>query len=89
MTGHQSSVQFFPSARCYLLEAVKNPWSDPSQKVSVSQFAQSNDRKLPGDNLAWDTTNTENDLKIMREVEERKLLTMANVHDILEMWQGT
>jgi hypothetical protein len=36
-----------------------------------------------------DTTNTENDLEMNKEAEERKLRRMAKVHDFLEMWQGS
>jgi hypothetical protein len=32
---------------------------------------------------------TENDSETKKEAEERTLPTMANVHDFLEMWQGT
>jgi hypothetical protein len=34
-------------------------------------------------------TNTENDLEMMREAEERKLHRLAKVYDILDMWQGS
>jgi len=44
---------------------------------------------LAGDDLALDTTNTEHDLKMKREAEERKLHRMAEVHNLLEMWQGS
>jgi hypothetical protein len=30
----------------------------------------------------------ENDFELKPEAEERKLLSMAKVHNILEMWQG-
>ena len=30
-----------------------------------------------------------NDLEMKREAEERKLHTMAKVHDFLEMWEGS
>jgi len=36
-----------------------------------------------------DTTNTENDSEMKKEVEERKSHSMAKVHDFLEMWQGS
>jgi len=34
-------------------------------------------------------TETENNLQLKREAEERKLHTMAKVHDFVEMWQGS
>jgi len=36
-----------------------------------------------------DTTNTEKDSEMKIELWERKLPRMANVHDFLEMWQGS
>ena len=33
--------------------------------------------------------NTENDLQMKKEAEERKLHRMAKVHDFLERWQGS
>jgi hypothetical protein len=44
---------------------------------------------LAGVDCALDTTNTENELEMWKEVEERKLHRMANVHNFLEMWQGS
>jgi len=41
---------------------------------------------LAGTDLELDTTNTENDLEMKKEAEERKLHRMAKVHDFLEMW---
>jgi len=32
---------------------------------------------------------TENEMEMKREVEDRKLHRMGNVHDVLEMWQGS
>jgi hypothetical protein len=42
---------------------------------------------LAGDNPASETTNSENDSDITREVEETCLHRMAKVHIILEIWQ--
>jgi len=36
-----------------------------------------------------DLTNPENDSEMKKEAEESKLHRMANVHDFLEMWQGS
>jgi hypothetical protein len=44
---------------------------------------------LVGDCAVFDTMVTENDLELKKEMEERKLHRMANVHDVLEMWQGS
>jgi len=44
---------------------------------------------LAVDNSWLDTTNTENELEIKNEGEERKLHRMAKVHDMLEMWPGS
>ena len=58
------------------------------EKVVARQFARANDRMLAGDDPALDTLNTENDSKMKKVAEERKLYRMAKVHDFLEMWQG-
>jgi hypothetical protein len=44
---------------------------------------------LEGTDPELDTTNTENNSEIQKEVEERKLHRMAQDHDFLEMWQGS
>jgi len=44
---------------------------------------------LAGTDPELDTMNTENDSEMNKEAEERKLHTMAKVHDFLEMWQGS
>ena len=58
-------------------------------KVVVRQFAGVNIWMMLDDDSAFDMTNTENNLEIMREAEERKLHRMAMVHNFLEMWQGS
>jgi len=55
----------------------------------VGQYARANNRTFAGDNPVLDTTEAENNIKPKRVAEERKLHRMANVHDILEMWQGS
>jgi hypothetical protein len=55
----------------------------------VREFTQGNNRKFPTTDTVLDTTNTENDSKIKKEVEERKLQTMVIVHNFMEMWQGS
>jgi hypothetical protein len=59
------------------------------EKVVVRQFAQANDGILEGNDPESDITNTENDLEVKKEAEERTLHRMAKVHDFLEMWQGS
>ena len=44
---------------------------------------------MAGDDTALDRSETNNDLELKREAEERKLHRMAKVHDFLEMWQGS
>ena len=44
---------------------------------------------MAGDCTALDTADTENNLELKKEVEERKLHRMAKVHNFLEMWQGS
>jgi len=55
----------------------------------VRQFARANNRILAGAEPSLDRMNTENDLEIKNEAEERKLHRTAKVHDYLEMWQGS
>jgi hypothetical protein len=43
------------------------------KKVLVRQLAQANNRILAGTDPELDTTNTENDLQMNKEAEERKL----------------
>ena len=57
------------------------------EKVVVRQFARAIEGILAGEETESDTTNTENDSEMKNEAEERKLHTMAKVHDFLEMWQ--
>jgi hypothetical protein len=57
------------------------------EKVVVWQFAQANNGLLAGDEPVLDPSSTDNDMKIKREAEEKKLPRMAKVHDILGMSQ--
>jgi hypothetical protein len=59
------------------------------EKVIARRFAQANNGMLVDDDPAWDRTNTENESEMMKEMEARKLHTMAKVHHFLEMWQGS
>ena len=58
------------------------------KKAVVRQFARDNNGILAGTEPELDTTNSENDSEMKKEVKERKLHRMAKVHDFLEMWQG-
>jgi len=53
--------------------------------VVVRQVARANNRILAGDYTALDTMQTENNLELKIEAEERKLHTIAKGHDFLEM----
>ena len=59
------------------------------EKYLVRQFARANNGILAGDNTSSDTTDTENDVELKNEVDERNLHTLAKVHNFLEMWQGS
>jgi hypothetical protein len=59
------------------------------EKVVAREFTQGNNRKFPSTDIVLDTTNTENDSKIKKEAEERKLHRMVIVHNFMEMWQGS
>jgi len=59
------------------------------EKVVVRQYACANNGILAGNDPVLDRSETDNDLELKREVEERKLHRMAKVHDFLEMWQGS
>jgi hypothetical protein len=58
------------------------------EKVVIRLFARANNGILAGNNLYSDTTNTENELEMKKEAEDRKLHIMAKVHNLLEMCQG-
>jgi hypothetical protein len=59
------------------------------ENVVVGQFASANNGILAGTDPESDTTNTENDSERKKEADARILHTMANVHDYLEMSQGS
>jgi len=59
------------------------------ENVVVMQYAHANNGILAGDNPVLDRSETDNDVELMREAEERKLHRMAKVHDFLDMWQGS
>jgi hypothetical protein len=56
------------------------------EKVVVRQFARANNGVLAGDSA--DSTATE-DIEVQKAAEEKKLLHMAQVHDFLDMWDGS
>jgi len=57
--------------------------------VILREFAQVNNGILVGDDQGFDTMNTENDSEIQTLAEQRQLLRVAKVHDLLAMWQDT
>jgi len=59
------------------------------EKVIVRQFARANNGMLVGDCEALDSVETQNDLELKKETEERKFHWMAKVYDFLEMWHGS
>ena len=59
------------------------------KKVIVWLFTWANNGILAGDDPALDTTNTESNSEIKKQVEERTFPRMAKVHNFLEMWQGS
>ena len=85
----QSGGLFFPCPRCYQLEAVNNHRSDSSRKGVVTPFARANRGMMAGADPELYTLNTENNLEMKNEVEERTLPRIAKVHNILEMWQDS
>jgi len=59
------------------------------ENVVVWQFAGPNNGILVGDCAVLDSMETENELHMKKQAEERILHRMAKVHDCLEMWQGS
>jgi hypothetical protein len=59
------------------------------KNVIVRQFARPINGILASTDTELDTTNTENNSEMKKQVQERKLNRMAKVHDFLEMWQGS
>jgi hypothetical protein len=59
------------------------------EKVILKQFTRTNNGNFAGTGPELDNTNTINDSEMKNEAEERKLHKMANVHDFLEIWQGS
>jgi len=57
--------------------------------VIVRQFAWANTAILASNNTVLVLTDTENFFEMKREVEGRILHRMAQVHDFMEMWQGS
>jgi len=59
------------------------------EKVVVRQYARANNGILAGNDPVLDSSESDNDLELKRDAEEKKLHRMAKVHDFLEMWQGS
>jgi len=59
------------------------------EQVVIMKFAWVINRIFAGNDSALDMTNTENDSEMKNDLGERQLDRMAEVHDHLEMWQGS
>ena len=59
------------------------------EKVAVGQFAGANNWISRGADPLLDSTDTQNDMEITTEAEERSSHRMAKVPNFLEMWQGS
>jgi hypothetical protein len=59
------------------------------EKLVVRQLARANSGLLAGENPVLDPDSTDNNMEMKREAEEKKLHSMAKVHNVLEMWQGS
>jgi len=59
------------------------------EKVVVKQYARANNGILAGDEPVLDRSESDNDLELKTEAEEKTLHRMAKVHDFLEMWRGS
>jgi len=59
------------------------------EKVVIRCFARAITGILESTDPDLDIMNTEHDSEMKKQPEEMKLRTMANVHDWLEMWQGS
>jgi len=69
------------------LRLVKTTGNFLCEKVVVRQFARAINGILTDDDSALDTINTENDMEMMREVEERTLHRVGMVNDLWEISQ--
>jgi hypothetical protein len=67
----------------------KTTYETLCEKVVIRQFPCGNNEVLGCDDPALDTTNTDNEWEMRKEAEERILHSMAKVHDLLQMWQGS
>jgi len=59
------------------------------EKVVIRQFARAINGILAGTDQELDNVNTERHLEMKNEAEEKELHRMAQVHNFLEMWQGS
>jgi hypothetical protein len=67
----------------------KMTWETFREKVVVRQIAPANNLILAGTDPALDTTNTDIDLEMKKDAEERQVHGIAKIHDFLEMWQAS
>jgi len=59
------------------------------EKVVAREFARANHGMLAGSEPLLHTMNTESDLEMKKEEEERQSHRMPKVHNFREMWQGS
>jgi hypothetical protein len=59
------------------------------ENVVVRQFTRANNGILASSDQVLDNVNTEYDLEMKKQAEERTLHRMSKVHDFLEMWQDS
>jgi len=59
-----------------------------ANRVVVRQFTRANNGIIAGADPELGTMTTENDMQMNKEAEDKTLHRMANVHDLLKMWQG-
>ena len=87
--GVRVEARFSLGQDCISCRQSKTTGETVSEKVVVRQFARANNGILAGTAPELDTINTDNDSEMMKVAGERTLHRMANVHDFLEMWQGS
>jgi len=60
-----------------------------ANRVVVRQFTRANNGIIAGADPELGTMTTENDMQMNKEAEDKTLHRMANIHDLLKMWQGS
>jgi hypothetical protein len=60
-----------------------------SNNISVLQYVQVSNGMLGGHETAFDTRKTDNKLETINVAEERKIQSLAKVHNVLELSHGS